>query len=136
MRDAAASDIVGNILMVALTVVGMAGVGAAVYALPGPDDPVHADLAVVGHRDVLKVRHLGGESFPVASASILLTVDGSRQDVPLGSFGLGETWQLGETVCLVGPTGCPTTWNGQTVTELRVVVDRRILSEWSGRVRR
>lgn len=103
--DGAVSDIVGNILMVGVTVLLAGALALSLSAATAPADPVSADLVVVDGPD-LEVRHAGGEPVPVDGPRFVLTVDGAEEVHPLSEFsgdvsgGSENAWEIGERVCL------------------------------------
>lgn len=105
--EAAVSDVVGSILLVAITVVMAAAFGAIVLAYDGPADRVHAQLAVTvgpgsdgdwGTNDAeLKVRHLGGEALADDDVLVRYAVGtGAIQEVSPtfagGTLTVGSSW--------------------------------------------
>lgn len=101
------SDVIGSILLVGITVVMAAAFGAVVLAYDGPEDQVHAQLAVTvgpgsdgdwGANDaVLEVRHLGGEALDQAAVRVRYAVAGGavQQVAPTfagGTLTVGEEW--------------------------------------------
>lgn len=113
MSDDAVSDVVGNILLVGITVALMSGMSVAVMSVGGPPDILHADLAVDLLRggaawgdgdEGVRLRHLGGEPVP-AGVEVLLDVDGAAavyapddQGFADGALRIGEAWVLTTTL--------------------------------------
>ncbi|MBI2076996.1 MAG: type IV pilin [Euryarchaeota archaeon] len=112
----AASDVVGSILLVAVTVLMVGGLAAALAARPGPIENRYADLAVVivqgsgdwGTGDErIEIRHRGGEPFfpqdtriryKIASTETTLTGDQLGSAFGDGVFQIGETWARTVTI--------------------------------------
>ncbi len=88
--DEAVTEIIGSILMVAMTVlVSMGLVALLVLSDPGPNDPLHATLAMeldpgadgdwaTGNERVRLV-HQGGEPIPLSTTRITLEIDGQAE---------------------------------------------------------
>ncbi len=114
--DKAASDVVGSILLVAVTVGMMAGVGMSILSIDGPVDQVRTDVQISVLRggtdwgdgdEVLRLRHLGGEEIPAEGTSIRLKINGTQSvyegaalDAGFadGQFSLGDVWSATITV--------------------------------------
>lgn len=115
-RDEAVADVLGNILMVGITVSMMVGLSVLVLNFGGPPDKVHADFRVDlspggmfwgdGNEEI-QIRHIGGEAVPAAQTRIVVAVNGTSalyagaaldQGFADGSFRLGDTWNVTLTV--------------------------------------
>ncbi len=111
-RDDAVSDVLGNILMVGITVGMMVGLSVMVLNFGGPPDRVHADFRVDlspggafwgdGNEEI-QVRHVGGEAVPRDETRIVVAINGSLtsyagaqldQGFADGEFRLGDRWNL------------------------------------------
>ncbi len=112
----AASDIVGNLLLIAITVVSMAGLWFLVLSFDGPDDTQHSDLRWLlsagddgswGTGDEsIALRHFGGEAVDAEGLRLRVEVDGAPEehDTPAdhgftdGQLRIGESWQTTRSV--------------------------------------
>ncbi len=114
--DDAVADVLGNILMVAITVTMMVGLSMLVLSFDGPPDKIHADFRVDltpggsfwgdGNEEI-HIRHIGGEPVPTDGTRIIIAVNGVSsvyagaaldQGFADGTFRLGETWNQTLTV--------------------------------------
>ncbi len=103
------SDVVGSILLVAITVSSFIGLGLLIASLPGPPDQLHASLKTEVHPgpdqlwgtgdEQIRIRHMFGESIDEFGSSVIITQNGVAKrisDVDLaftdGFLDLGETW--------------------------------------------
>lgn len=100
--------------MVAITVGLAAALAGALALVPSPNDPVSADLVVVGSGDEVHVRHVGGEPVPLDVGRFRIDSDAGSISRPLADYadhvsdGRADRWELGEEVCLsceTPPTG-------------------------------
>lgn len=102
--DAAAADMVGTTLMVALTVLLAVGLGALVYANveSTPSSPAAAfRVAAAAGSPVVTVTHAGGEALAMGDLTFAVRVD--RADAPAafdGKTGPGDSWRPGDAVRL------------------------------------
>lgn len=108
-HDAAVSSVVGTILMLAVTVSVFGGLSIVVLGeIRSAESPPDADLAFLsdGNRAVLV--HRGGEPIALSDGFVLLNVNGAELRYDLSAFaaqtGDGQRWQIGETLCLSGPS--------------------------------
>lgn len=103
---AAVSDVVGNILMVGVTVGLAAALAGALAFVPTPGDPVSADLVATATGDEVLVHHVGGEPVPLDDGRFRIDSDDGSIERPLSDYaahvsdGRADRWELGETVCL------------------------------------
>lgn len=141
LDDRAVADVVGNFLLIGITVAMMAVLAFFVVSQPPPDNPVSADLKVAGNGTQLKIHHKWGEAVPVGQARLLIELDDgttevrelSHQDfaeyVDSGRGGIdADFWQIGETICV----SCE--YVGQTIRRVAVASGNALLLDWSGRV--
>lgn len=104
--DRGVSDVVGNILMVGITVGLAAALAGALVFVPTPGDPVSADLVVSATGDTVLVRHVGGEPVAVDDGRFRIDTADDAITRPLSDYadhvsdGRADRWELGETVCL------------------------------------
>lgn len=134
--DAAVSDVVANILMVAITVVMVAGLAIFIGAQPGPQAHVNADIKVVTYPNVT-VQHLGGVSIPMDKMMVIIssTNHPSNSPVPLSNFvsGIGNTWSIGDGACL----SCYQNgdyYKGDDITSITVVAQNAVVASWQGKL--
>ncbi len=112
--DAAVSDVVGSIMMVAITVVTAGAFGALLLAFDGPENQLYVSLEMrtdpgangweSGDERVLLI-HMGGEAVDAELTTISFTADGTRYTYSGGDLGsdfaddgdgrltIGETWE-------------------------------------------
>ncbi len=113
---AAASEVVGSMMLVAITVLTMVSLAFVIYNQEGPDDRTHADLALKlsagaggwGTGDELVViTHTGGEPLLNDFTTIRVLIGATLTEYAAGSLGsgfsdgkltIGETWQITDTV--------------------------------------
>lgn len=104
------SDVVGSILMVAITVVVMAGLALLILSIDGPADEDRADLSLLASPgaggwgtgdELLTVTHQGGETLHSSDVEIVTIVNGVVTRIPAsslagpwadGSLTIGESW--------------------------------------------
>lgn len=109
--DAALTDVVGSIVMLAITIVVFAGVSIVVVAeVAGTDEEAPPTFRFEEIGDHVVVRHMGGIPVPLSQIQALITDAGSTTTVALGdhaaSIGNGDDrWDIGESICIIG-TGC------------------------------
>lgn len=126
--DAAVADVVGNILMLAVTILLVSALALALTTWPVPDNPVSADLTVRETGGVV-VRHVGGEPVPVDGPYFFVEAGGDRERRPLADFasdvsaGSPSLWELGEEVCLHCQTSDP-------IDAVTLVAADRVILDW------
>ncbi|HLE46977.1 MAG TPA: type IV pilin N-terminal domain-containing protein, partial [Candidatus Thermoplasmatota archaeon] len=112
----AASEVLGSILLIGVTVLMVGGLTLALASRPGPIETHHADLSVSilqgtgdwGTGDeIIQMRHGGGETILADSSRVLYTIDGVTtrlEGAAIGSafsdgrFQIGETWTRTVTI--------------------------------------
>lgn len=112
----AVSETVGEVLLVAMTVVLAAGLAVAIAGQPGPTERVHASLDIAttagtggyGTGDeTVRIIHRGGQPLQTDDTRIVLTTGGTIERIigdDLGSafsdgrFSIGETWTTTRTI--------------------------------------
>ncbi len=118
LDEDAVGDVVGSMLLVAITVLSMGVLAGLVLAMPGPASQLHADFAIrvepgaggwgTGDERVT-ITHQGGEAWAADNARILVAIGGAvtlHEGAALGggfadgSLKAGESWQL---VTLIQP---------------------------------
>lgn len=135
MDDRAVSPVVGVVVVVALTVVLAATVGAMVIGTSAPDHetPVRFSVSVEATADRIAVTHEGGGAVDPTALDVSITVDGEPLDHqppvpffaakgfvsgPTGPFNSAttDTWTAGETGTLeLASTNDPLIAEGETV---------------------
>lgn len=132
--DRAVSEIIGNVLMIGITV-GMMSVLILLFtSFPLPVDPVTADLTTRTNATSLIVTHSGGESVPLSDGRVVATTTTGTQVVPLTAFsaevseGNADAWDFGESICV----SCR--FKGQTLTRLSVATLDNVAVDWTGNV--
>lgn len=142
MSDRAAAPVIGVVLLVALTVVTAAGVGALLSATP-PDDATTAAFECEAFPDgEIRVTHRGGDAVDPERLRVRISVGGRRlaeqppvpffsapgfHSGPTGPFNsaYSGSWTAGETASLrVASTNAPAVRAGTTV-EVRIYVGDR-----------
>ncbi len=100
------SDIIGNILILAITVVLFSTIFVFVGQMPVPKNATYVDFAVemeanrtTGTYTILNITHVGGEELKDFETNIYLTVDGATRALSFSDSltPIGDTWSTGET---------------------------------------
>ncbi len=106
----AVSDVLGNVLLIGITVTSFAALTFMVGQIPPPPDQVHAELSVEVQAgpdqswstgdELIVINHLYGESVPADESYVLLGINGATQrfsgaqlDFSGGLLDIGETWK-------------------------------------------
>lgn len=113
MSDDAVSDVVGNVLLVGITVAVMSGLSVAVFLIGGPADVLHVDFDVDVVRggdawgegdEQVRLQHVGGEPVPTG-IEVRITLNGTTtshtpndQGFSDGLFQMGESWSTTMTI--------------------------------------
>lgn len=125
------SEVLGNVLLVGITVLLTAGFATAIIAIPKPLAKLHADLSydVVnpdgtwGNGDEeVRIHHRGGDSLEAKSTRIIVRLD--QQLVELsgsqlqgafsdGRLAIGETWRHSENIPFATPVAIGVVHHGQ-----------------------
>lgn len=128
------SEVIGNVLMIAITV-GLVSVLTYLFVtFPLPLDEVHADLGVQANATALRVHHVGGEAIALKGGAVVVTTATGDVGFSLEDFaadvaaGAPDRWELGETICI----SCRLP--GRTLTSAAVVQGGKVVSEWQGTV--
>ncbi|MFA7562564.1 MAG: type IV pilin N-terminal domain-containing protein [Methanoculleus sp.] len=129
--DDGVSEVVAAVLLVGLTVLGVAIVAAIFLSSPQPDEIPHAAIVAGNRSGNFALTHEGGDSLKVGEYRIYAGAGGELQDVTdKFTEPPGGMWSIGETLVYSGP-----------VPERVIVVSRgteTILSEptfvWGGKV--
>ena len=86
-RDrSAVSEIIGNILILGITVALFTGVMAFVSDVPEPPAPLRAEFTAELNGDILSIMHRGGSDLPASDVRITLTVEAGGGDAKIASF--------------------------------------------------
>ncbi|WP_435365611.1 type IV pilin [Haloarchaeobius sp. DYHT-AS-18] len=100
-EERAVSPVIGVILMVAITVILAAVIGAFVLNIGGNQEKVpQASFSFDNTGGVLVITHEGGES--ISEADLSVTVAGVDQTLTFGTT--DGTWKAGETATVSGTT--------------------------------
>jgi hypothetical protein len=127
-EDRAVTDVVGNILMIGVTVTLASALAYSLSTIATPDNPVSADLVVQDNAD-LNVSHRGGESIHVDGPTFIVETGGTEERHPLEDFsddvsgGSSSLWEIGEEVCL----SCNI---GGTIDAVNFVAGNEVILEW------
>lgn len=127
--EAAVSSVVGTVLMLGITVSVFAGVSVVVLGqFDDADQTPRSELGVVRGDAAYLLRHQGGDPIRLDGATLLVGVGAVGREVPMTDFAGqtadGETWRLGETLCV----SC--LFSGQDVTGVQfATADALLLSE-------
>lgn len=133
--DRAVSEVLGNILMVAITVAMVAVLAFMLASQPVPNDPGNVDLVARSNATDVVIQHRGGESIALDRGHLRVTDDGGVSAFPLtdraSDFAGGDpdAWDIGETLC----ASCTVT-DRSTVTRVAIILDGRVIATWNGRV--
>lgn len=103
--ESAVSTIIGAVLLVGITVT----LGTAVYFMvPTADPPEIQNSAIrLDDRDGQYLESAGGDPLSTATTKILVETASGIQEFQLSTLGLGDSWDVGERVCVVGAeVGC------------------------------
>lgn len=126
--DGGASEVVGNVLMIAVTVTLAATLAYSLASATAPSDPVTADVAI-DDRSGVHAEHAGGETIPVEGSSFVLVYEDGDERIPLEAFpgdvseGEPDAWELGEEVCV----SCEASDEIQSLT---FVTQGTVLQDW------
>ena len=101
----AVSEILGNILILGITVALFTSVMAFVSAIPEPPEPVSATFDAQLSSDILSITHTGGSDLLYGNVMIVVTADGRQSSFMLseGSFSSADSsylWKQGATWAL------------------------------------
>ncbi|MFA5313503.1 MAG: FG-GAP-like repeat-containing protein, partial [Methanomassiliicoccales archaeon] len=99
-KKSGVSDIIGNLLILAMTVVLFSSVLFYVNSMPGPDNETYADfsyeLTPGSSTTILNVTKSGGETLNDGAIAIALIINDVNSLYTISDGGVGETWDLGE----------------------------------------
>lgn len=101
--DQGVSEVIGTILMLAITVVLFSTIMVSVMALPAPQQTPNADFLATlklqsGSTAYLNVTHIGGETLFSSSARIVVIKDVTDSvTYTLSEGGIADNWDIGET---------------------------------------
>ena len=93
------SDVVGNILMVAITVIMAAIVAGAIFGMQPPPDVPHVSYEIKNNGTFKDLNHMGGQQVKVSELKFM--ADGEEvfntTDSEINNTGI---WQIGKTITL------------------------------------
>ncbi|NPE28236.1 type IV pilin N-terminal domain-containing protein [Methanococcoides sp. SA1] len=93
------SDVVGTIMMVAITVIMSVVIASAIFSLSPPPDIPHTDIEFRANGSTIDIYHMGGE--PIKVEDMKFMADG--QEVFLNSsspVNESEEWNIGTLIIL------------------------------------
>lgn len=134
--DAAVSEVVGTLLLVAISIVLFSGLSVVVYQqMQTSPVPANVDLRLEVDGDWTTMTHVWGESLPVDEVRLLIEVGGTRgqydlDEAPLADHldhvpsGSVEQWDLGETLWLRCPSGGDCAFPSETLGYVTSVDER------------
>ncbi|MFP4196548.1 MAG: type IV pilin N-terminal domain-containing protein [Methanomassiliicoccales archaeon] len=95
------SEIVGNLLILAITVTLFSSVLYFVSSMPTPNEEVYADfssdLTIGDGNATISITHEGGETLKYFNINIYLFIDGDPTTLNFSDGGLDESWSTGQT---------------------------------------
>jgi len=100
--DRGVSEVIGTILMLAITVVLFSTIMVSVMTLPAPQQRPNADFLATltfqsGNTAYLNVTHIGGETLFASSARIIVIKDVTNSATyTLSDGGITDNWDIGE----------------------------------------
>ena len=93
------SDVVGNILMVAITVIMAAIIAGAIFGMQPPADVPHVSYEIKNYGTFKNLNHMGGEQVKVSELKFM--ADGEEvfntTNSEINNTGI---WQIGKTITL------------------------------------
>jgi flagellin-like protein len=93
------SDVVGNILMVAITVIMAAIIAGAIFGMEPPADVPHVSYKIEINGMNLNLSHMGGEQVKVSDLKFM--VDGVETfNTTDSEINNTEIWKIGKTITL------------------------------------
>ena len=99
LDEGAVSDVVGNILMVAITVIMAAIIAGAIFGMKPPADVPHVSYTITIDGANLDLNHMGGE--PIKVSELKFMAGGveaiNTTDSEINSTGI---WKIGTTITL------------------------------------
>ena len=99
LNDYAVSDVVGNILMVAITVIMAAIVAGAIFGMQPPANVPHVSYEIKLNETNLDLNHMGGQQVKVSELKFM--ADGvevfNTTDSQINNTGI---WKIGTTITL------------------------------------
>lgn len=96
------SEVVGNILILAITVTLFSSIMYFVTSMPVPNGEVYADFSTNLIYDeqtgmIINITHIGGQVLKDYRTAIYLFIDGSPRTLKFADGGLGSEWKPGDT---------------------------------------
>lgn len=124
--EMAVSTVIGAVLLVGITVT----LGTAVYFLVPDATPPEIQNASIrfDDRDGQYLEAVGGDPLSTAATKIIVETAAGPQEYQLENLGLGTTWDVGERVCIVGPTLNCLYPAGTETTRITVVGGQTVVS--------
>ncbi len=130
--EEAVSNVIGAILMLAITVALATFVFAMIQTSMAPDIESRSFGAGRLHGDGYDLALVGPADVPLENGFIILDIDGNVTRVPLSHFANntadGQTWRVGEWLCLVGTQPYCYAQNG-TMVSVKLVVGTEVFFE-------
>lgn len=131
------TDVIGQFLLIGITVGMVATLSFFISSQPPPDDPITAELKVASRPGNLSVEHTWGESVLLRDTRLLVMLEDETQDEhPMDEVGPGNTtvdegdpdkWDIGEFVCV----SCHYP-NATKIIRVGIATDRSLALDWSG----
>lgn len=120
------STIIGAVLLVGITVT----LGTAIYFLvPDADPPEQIDSTIrFDDREGQVLEPVGGDPLSSATTRILVETGSGTQEYSLADLGVGDTWDVGERICIVGSAGGCLYPAGTTTARILVVGTNQVIS--------
>lgn len=142
--DGGMADIVGDVLLVGITVLMAGAVGTLMVTFLEPPEHVSVELRFASDADTLTVTHAGGQTIGVRAADVVATIDDASHRVPLTDCPTSggndpDLLEPGEAITVVDEgTRCTGLPSGE-VSHVAVTVatnggGERIVASWSGSV--
>ncbi len=93
------SDVVGTIMMVAITMIMSAIIASAIFSLSPPPDVPHTDIEVRLNGSTLDIYHMGGE--PIKVKDMKFMAEGQEVSINSSSpVNETEEWNIGTLIIL------------------------------------
>lgn len=108
--DRAVSEVLGNILMVGITVAMVAVLAFMLATQPAPNDPGNVDLVARSNATHVVFQHRGGESIALEDGHLRVTDDGTVSTFPLTDLASEfagndpDAWDVGERSAPAAPS--------------------------------
>ncbi len=99
------SGTVGAVLLVGIFAAAVALAGVAVFSQPLPEKIPSLSAEITVHGDTILISHLGGDSFPKESLSILMDGSEIKDSLTELNGGAWSSWVIGDTLVYHVPSG-------------------------------